>query len=323
MQLTAEQKNRIAAFLRKQDEQFAGLPADARVQALGEVKKRIKKEIAFLGQESVSDEQIESILRRMKVSLRPVESKPAVKEVPVAADDIPEAEVEITPATSEDPSLRVDAPKWDAERAKSEPVVVKAKAPKVEADSDSDDEPEDYGDRHWLGVCSTIADRQRMSVSTVRLAFIVFGLVTGPIALIVYCAAYFVESRQYPHDYPEGDAWGASWRMVRALVIGVSLYFMARLVLYGAEELYATYIGGQVSLERFGWVLEYDKRLLYVVLFSSMPMALLGGLPMAYKWDRTMGLLSNTALALYAVFLSLGVSSALAGYLLSAFQNFR
>lgn len=326
MHLTAEQKNRIAAFLRKQDEQFSGLPAAARVQALGEVKKRIRREIAFLGQETVSDDQIESILGRMKVTLRPSEKH----ESPETEPDGPMAEVSLEPVSEADPGLQVKAPTWDASEAEAEPVVEpepQSESTTRDASSDSDDEPDDgpadYGDRHWLGVCAAVADRRRMPVSTLRIGFIVLGLVTGPIALVAYCIAYFADSYQHPNEYPEGDGWAASWRMVRALVIALALYFGAWLVLYGAGELYATFIGGLAELEQFGAVMEHDRRALVFVLFTALPLALLSGLPMAYRWDRTMELLVNAVLAVYAVLLSLGVSSSLAGYLLSAFQHFR
>lgn len=333
MQLTTEQKNQIAAFLRKQDESFVGLPADARVRALGEVKKRIRTEIIKLGQDAVTDEQIESILGRMKVALRSKNDE--VQERTTEPKEKPPATAQPVHETSNaDRDLVVQPPTWDPEKAKAEPLVEEPPKPAKEeqtesgvGDASSDDDMEeeqiDFGDRHWLGVCVAIGDRRRMDPKLLRIGFVLLGLVTGPMALIVYCIAYIGDVIRNPNDYPKANGRAASWQIMRALVIALALYFGAWVVLYGANELYTTFIGGMAELEQFGAVMEYDRRALFFVLFAALPMALLSGLPMAHRWDRTMALLSNTVLALYAVFLSLGVSSTLAGYLLSVFQNFR
>ena len=103
MNLTVEQKERIAGFLRKQDEMFIKLPADARVQALSQIKHRIRQELSALGQTEVSDAQVESILGRMKISVKEKEPEPETVEEPEPQEA--------------DPSLKVESKKWSQNEA--------------------------------------------------------------------------------------------------------------------------------------------------------------------------------------------------------------
>ena len=71
MKLTKDQKTRIADFLRDQDEKFGPLSPKARIQALSMLKTRIRQELFALKLDAVSDEQVESILGRMVISIKP------------------------------------------------------------------------------------------------------------------------------------------------------------------------------------------------------------------------------------------------------------
>lgn len=322
MTLTNDQKTRIAEFLRAQDGNFGKLSPKARVQALSMLKSRIRTELSTLDQDSISDAQVESILKRMIVSVKPKSDAPLVEE-------------------SENLFLAVEPPKWKKEEPKSktapEPESVSEPEPEPEqesipepdtseveeeaevADADVDAAVEsDFSERRWLGVCAAMAPRLGLGTNVLRGAFIVAGCLTGPFALVGYLVCYFIDIQRHSKDYPAADGRFASWRMVRALFITAALYGCAWLILFGAGWVFTEYLGRIAELNQFGWFTTNDRMLLNSVLLAVLPMAMLSGLPMARDWDRTMALLVNTVLALYAVVLGLGVSSALAGYFLAA-----
>lgn len=392
MQLTSEQKSRIAEYLRKQDGNFLLLGANARVQALAMVKTRIRTELFALKQDAVSDEQVESILSRMTVSVKPkTEAVPAEEQVPASeapetveesqaepktelevveppkvkpidsglqverriwesgspepvevGDDAVEASTSVekiespeSPALPEPAELTEssDVPEPSKERVPVvESVVNEPEPEEVEAAIEEDAHPEisevsvsvatteveDFGDRHWLGVCAAVSSRMGWSTLSMRIGFIALGCVTGPFALILYLFYFSLDVQRHPDDYPAADGRVASWRLVRALIITLALYAGAWLILFVAGWVFTQYLGRIAQLNQLGWFMANDRLMLNFALLSILPMAMLSGFPLARQWDRTMSLLVNTGLALYAVVLGIGVSSALAGYFVAA-----
>jgi phage shock protein PspC (stress-responsive transcriptional regulator) len=384
VKLTKNQKARIADFLRGQDGNFGKLSANARVQALAMLKTRIRQELFALQLDEVDDEQVESILDRMIVSVNPKSDAPPTEETETPAAEETETpatesvnlskDVVLTPGPEPGPEpvdsyLTIEPPEWKADsveapvkspepdatpaRPEPEPVVepVAVEPRKVEkkkslkktaarkkeippapakpvATPEAIDEEVtvtvdadgavDFGERRWLGVCSAMAPRFGLPVKSMRIAFIVAGCLTGPFSLVGYLACYFVDVQRNSGAYLPADGRIASWRMVRALIIAVALYVCAWVILFGAGWVFTEYLGRIAELNQLGWFMTNDRLLLNVVLLATLPMAMLSGLPLAGDWDRTMGLLVNTVLALYAVVLGLGVSSALAGYFLAA-----
>jgi hypothetical protein len=320
--LTQSQKERIALFLRKQDEVFAKLPADSRVQALSQVKQRVRQELVALNQDAITDEQVESVLGRMQISVTP-----------------------IAPKVDADPTLKVAPPQWSPEKAAAEPVVYtpkkksgavveepdEVKAENVETKTVEESAKvtdvadvaveEDYGDRHLLGVCSVMGARGTYSPTMLRAGFLILGCVTGPFVLILYLLAFVVDSSRHPEEYPEASGAKASWKLVRALIITMVLYACAWGVMYGAGFVFVEAFGIIPELNQFEWFLQNDRIFLNCALFVTLPLAMLSGLPLAHKWDRTFALLVNTGLALYAVVLSFGVSSVLVGYTLATLKH--
>ncbi|MFP6583326.1 MAG: hypothetical protein VCD00_12335 [Candidatus Hydrogenedentota bacterium] len=424
MQLTSEQKSRIAEYLQEQDGGFVLLGANARVQALAMVKTRIRIELFALKQDVVSDEQVESILSRMTVSVKPkieavsaeekvpvsnapetidesqAESEPEVVEVPKveptdsslqverrvwetgspepvdeeteAKDDVVEASTSVEKAECPESAtlpepIRVTEPRDAPESVKVEPskepvrvvepvvnkpvvnkpvvnkpvvnkpvvnkpVAIEPEPEEVEATIEEDAKPkisevsvsvatteeEDFGDRHWLGVCAAVSSRMGWSTLSMRIGFIALGCATGPFALILYLFCFSVDVQRHPDDYPAADGRVASWRLVRALTIALALYAGAWLILFVAGWVFTQYLGRIAQLNQLGWFMANDRLLLNFALLSILPMAMLSGFPLARQWDRTMSLLVNTGLALYAVVLGIAVSSALAGYFVAA-----
>jgi hypothetical protein len=59
-----------------------------------------------------------------------------------------------------------------------------------------------------------------------------------------------------------------------------------------------------------------DVEILGAVIVVLTPLAVLSGMPLAYKWDKTLGTIVNAGLAVYAVVVSIGLSLRMVGYAL-------
>ena len=69
------------------------------------------------------------------------------------------------------------------------------------------------------------------------------------------------------------------------------------------------------------WMNGNGVPLLWLVLVVLVPFAVLSGLPLAYRWERTLLTLVNAVLAVYAVAVSVGAASLLVGYALGALSQ--
>lgn len=306
MQLTAEQKELVARFLRTQDELFVALPSEKRVQALSQVKQRIRTELAALKSDSISDEQMHSLLRRMKISVRAV---PGAKKS--------NSKATVDDKTPTDATLSVTAPVWTPS---TEPVLPPPPPPGAKSDSNEDIKEvvdDDFGERHWLGVCVSLSDRLGQPLFLVRVAFVLFGCLTGPIAVTAYLGLFALGRQRHPREYPEPDLTRMWLALIRLVCLSGSMFGASWLLDFGVGALYVGYFGQEPDLSEWGRVADYTAPSLLLVLFLLAPFSALSGMPLAYHWEKTVTNLVNAALAVYGVMISVGVASSMVGYTLS------
>lgn len=344
MQLTSKQKEMIAHFLRRQDELFVDLRGEKRAQALSQIKQRIRKELLGLGVETVTDLHVASLLNRMKVSVKlkkksevivesepepSVESTGKIQEPPKAAGDV---------APAVDETLKVAARAWNAEEAAwraaaseeqeaseavegreelEEPPAEAGPKTVVEIEEDGDEE-EDFGDRHWLGVCDNMAGGTGRSLGMIRMGFVVLGCLTGPVAILIYLAAYASGIQRHPRDYPAVDGGRVRGALFRLLGIAGGMFAVSWAIEFGAARGFLEYFGQLPEMGVWGRMSSYGAGLLVLVLVILSPLAALGALPLAYRWGATFSTIVNAGLAIYAVLISMGVASSMVGYALGA-----
>jgi len=356
MQLSSKQKEMIAHFLRRQDEMFVDLRGEKRAQALSQIKQRIRKELLGLGVDSVTDLHVASLLNRMKVSVKLkkkseviVESEPEPKPEPEPAPEAkpglesmgkiqepPEAAGDVAPAVDE--TLKVAARAWNAEETAScaaaseeqeaseavegreeleDPPAEAGPKTVVEIEED-DDEEEDFGDRHWLGVCDNMAGGTGRSLGMIRMGFVVLGCLTGPVAILIYLAAYASGIQRHPRDYPAVDGGRVRGALFRLLGIAGGMFAVSWAIEFGAARGFLEYFGQLPEMGVWGRMSSYGAGLLVLVLVILSPLAALGALPLAYRWGATFSTIVNAGLAIYAVLISMGVASTMVGYALGA-----
>lgn len=185
--------------------------------------------------------------------------------------------------------------------------------------------PESSPNRRWLGVCHWAAERFGMPPFAVRAMVFLIGLVTAPVALLAYAGAYLwlAGTGTLPaagHLRPLRLAWRTS----ATLLAAVGMYLGAKYAYEGMAFAMDNWAKRPVpELGQWGWYLEQQGSLLFWALFLSLPVALLGALPMAGGWDRTLRRAAQAMLALYAVVICFGLASVVAGIILQTVNEFK
>jgi len=356
MKLSLEQKEKVALFLRRQDEMLVDLGGANRVQALSQIKQRIRGELLGLGVDTVTDGQVDSLLKRMKVSVKPnsatglsgdaeaeLAPDPVVDRKLVAEQglDVESGEEKQEPenateeeATELEESLKVERRVWKEEGASPAGASEASDVREVEkeldgqeeirtevlretvAEVEDEDDAEDFGGRNWLGVCDNISARSGRSLGMIRFGFVVLGCLAGPIAILIYLAAYTFGVRRHPRDYPivvDGRVGGALFRLVG---IAGGMFAVSWAIEFGAALGFLEYFGQLPEMGVWGRMDFYGIELLVFVLVFLSPLAALGALPLAYGWGRTFLSVVNAGLAVYAVLICLGLAFTMVGYVL-------
>ena len=168
----------------------------------------------------------------------------------------------------------------------------------------------------WLGVCAYNAGRFGMKPWTLRLAAVVAGLATGPLAVLGYLAAYAeyyvsAEERE-PIAY-----WPLVTRTIGPLLVLVILHWAGghaeQVIAYAHERFLKE---PMPPLGDWGWFWNYDGLLFFLACITVAPLAVLSGLPLANAWGLSLKRLAQATVALYGSILCFGVASILVGIIL-------
>lgn len=287
MRLTQRQDNMIAAFLRQMAGETDGLPARERAQLLARVKRDIRHELEALGDVLPRDEQVAAALRKCRAAFLEMKNRPHTAGAGTVQAPAPELRAPYTPPPT--------------------------------APSETPEETQ----RRWLGVCLALDERLGIPAAALRAAFFTLGLITGPVALILYLGAY-LELRliSRANDVPPFDPLRVAGASATALAWIVALYAFSRGLMWAAAEGFERLVGKPLVLGEWAWLDAHEGTLLFWVLFISLPLALLSALPVANDWDKTLKKLYQAAIALYAVGLSFGIASAVVGIILRLVEEF-
>jgi phage shock protein PspC (stress-responsive transcriptional regulator) len=170
----------------------------------------------------------------------------------------------------------------------------------------------------WLGVCAGIATRLATETWVVRAFALILGCTTGPVALLLYLAAYGVLYAKSEDDtLPRADkrrvfGYAFSAMLVAvALHAGTLLFIRAVYFVHGAVLHRALPQGGS-----WNWLDARSGELLFYVLACAVPVAVLSALPLAGGWERSLKRAWQTILALYGVLLAFGAASIIVGLIL-------
>lgn len=174
------------------------------------------------------------------------------------------------------------------------------------------------GDKVWLGVCAHWAAKFDVPVRVVRIGVFLTGLLTGPLApltLWAYLVAYgHLWYTTAPEKRPEIAYTRMAWNVFSCILIATLLSWVLDYALWGLQ------FGHQRLFEKplptsggWGWI-EYEAAGYYsLTLMTTIPLALLAGLPLAGGWDQSLKRLYLAILTIYGIYLSYGLASLIAG----------
>lgn len=174
------------------------------------------------------------------------------------------------------------------------------------------------GDKVWLGVCAHWAAKFDVPVRVVRIGVFLTGLLTGPLApltLWAYLAAYgHLWYTTAPEKRPEIAYSRIAWNVLSCILIATLLSWVLDYALWGLE------FGHQRLFEKplpssggWGWI-QYEAAGYYsLTLMTTLPLAILAGLPLAGGWDQSLKRLYLAILTIYGIYLSYGLASLIAG----------
>ena len=267
----------VSAFLKTAAREAQGLDPRARADRLVRIKAVIREGLSRSGDAHLADDEVAALLNRCKVQFNGKETD-------------------------------TKAP-WPSEPRHVEKAN-RAAFVKSGTGLASDQ-------RCWLGVCAALSERFGVGVAYIRGLFFLFGIPAGPIALLIYTAIYF---QLY---FTARDA-GASAIDPLSLLRNIFAFLAITAVLYAAGRgaflltynLYPRFMEEELILNQWGWLEEYQRSFLYIVLIFGAPMAILCSLPMRRAWDYTWKRVMQAGLAVYAVILSFGIASILVGIVL-------
>jgi len=176
--------------------------------------------------------------------------------------------------------------------------------------------------RRWLGVCAAISEQTGISPFFIRAGAVLLGLVTGPLALVVYIGAYLILHFSDRTDAPPIEKWTLT-KYVLGIILGALLL---RYVAWGFVALieygYGLLLQEPLRLSGLWNMLEYKEAgWFFWALFCLIPVAVLAGLPVPSQWRNTLRKLFEAGLALYALVLCFGVGCALAGAIMQASKH--
>ncbi len=212
----------------------------------------------------------------------------------------------------------------EAIRKTGQPEVV-AREILAAARADAARGSESSPNRRWLGVCHWAAERSGLPPYAVRAMVLLLGLVTAPLALAAYALVWFwLRAVGALPDAGRLRPVRLVWRLAITVFLAVALYLGAK---YGFRALafaMENWAKRPVpELGQWGWYLQEQGSLLFWTLFLTLPVALLGALPMAGGWDRTLRRVSQAMLALYAVVICFGLASVVAGIILQTVHELK
>ena len=181
-------------------------------------------------------------------------------------------------------------------------------------------------DRIWLGVWGGLAEWSGIPSSWLRTTAMVLGLITGPLALMIYLGIYFemyVNTQGIDEDRFSVINKGKVVRMASG-VLGslLAIDIGTRILLYAINKGYEIMVPARIlRLGTWGWLQPNLGFYLFCALAICTPMGILSALPLARRWDETLRRITQVSIMVYALVICFGLACALVGIILTTAQH--
>lgn len=205
----------------------------------------------------------------------------------------------------------------------------------------------DQKGRVWLGVCGGLAAKLGVDSWIVRLVCGMLGL-AGPVLsvltvvslrdfssitlglftlsasltgyLVIYACLYLASDRDAaPRIQPSPILLNVAATVLIVLALHVGTAYFIDLLRYVHSEFLRR---PMPPLGQWGWIEAQASSMAFWTLACCVPLAVLGGLPLANHWNVSLKRAGQAGLALYGVALAFGVASVIVGAILDLVENF-
>lgn len=294
MKFTEHQEVMLGLYLRESSNTVKDLPPLAQIQSLKQARQRLYEELLNLRCATLEDDDLTSLLERLRVSPSGWQKPSGIWEVHTAAS----------------PGLS------GARDGQGLLLLHESQASKAERPAQAAG-PLESDERRWLGVCIELSERLVTPLLHVRAAFLAAGLLTGPFALLLYLGLYF---EIYISDGSPQAQRIAPRKLARAIGGVVALLTVlyagtAGLVVLG-NSLYAGLVSSPLGLGAWARSADYNTPLFLIALLVLAPIATLGALPLPEQARASIQKGLTFGISIYAIMLCLGIASHLTGILL-------
>jgi hypothetical protein len=176
--------------------------------------------------------------------------------------------------------------------------------------------------RIWLGACIALAERFDVPIERIRGGAIILGLLSGPIAVILYLVTYTVF---YLGEHGKGAPRVDRIRVLRAVgTVAAGIIVMSVLFAVAVSTVNFVHrlaIGYPPDSDQWSSFAQGVNHMLFFAAVIMMPFAALRGLPVAPPWDLHLPRLIRGAFAALASLLALALASYLTGALISGIRD--
>jgi len=305
MELTEKQELYIARYMRSVSDALAGrLTEPQRERAVARLQARIRDQLNRISKAHPDDIDVADVLRKMG-------SAESQVEVLVRVWGSGDAE-ETAPESQETPSVLKKASGTPVSQPPVKPVFSKPAAAATPPAS------------VWLGVLAWTAAQWDLPVWALRILAALVGVVTAPVALLVYMGAFFwlrlggkAVSRAPLHPAR------MFFRPLLTTLLLCLIHYCGVYAIKGVYIVHDTWLKRDMpDMSEWAWFETEAGRMLFWMLFLLLPLSLFSAMPLANAWDYSLKRLNQACVALYAIVVSFGIASFVTGLILAFVREF-
>lgn len=310
MELTEKHKRYISRYIGEIEEKIGDqLSAKQRERALARLHARIEDKLKSSADSEMEDAEILQVLQKMgqpetqAAILVRVWGDTTANETMVAPGG-----VTMPPPAQEDSETKKSS---DATRNGAVGSAVSAAA-------------QNAGKPVWLGVAIYYAGKYKLPAWALRALFILIGLVTGPVALMLYMVAFIVLRVRGAVKSPA--PFHPTRVVLNPLFTGGLMTFFYLGGIYGIQGIrmaHEKYLERSVPpLSEWAWLEIEATHMFCGALIFLLPLALFSAMPLANRWDYSLKRFTQAGVVLYAIAVSFGLASFITGIILNFVNEF-
>ena len=306
MELTEKQNLYITRYLRSVSDALAGRLTEKQCErAMARLQSRIQSQITGLNKARPDDTDVLDIVRKLGSAESQADVLGRVWGSGDAATELADVAAPLSPATNGE-NTSTGKTTAAAKPVFSQPAAI---APPAAV---------------WLGVLAWCAAQWDLPAWALRTLAVFVGLVTLPVALLVYTIAFFwlrMGGKQVSQA-PLHPLRMVFRPLLTGLLIGV-IHFCGVYAIKGVYIVHDTWLKRDMpDMSEWAWFETEAGRMFFWMLFLLLPLALFSAMPLANAWDYSLKRLNQACVALYAIVVSFGIASFVTGLILAFVREF-